>query len=65
MVRITDAVKRAALSRLLFEGVTSKAPGEKLEEKLASLVLPEDFLGGMHISIFVSIDFTFSISASA
>jgi alkyl hydroperoxide reductase subunit AhpC len=64
MVRITDAVKRAALSRLLLEGATSKAPGEKLEEKLASLVLPEDFLGGMRVLIFVPIDFTFSISTS-
>ncbi|OBZ76240.1 Inositol-1,4,5-trisphosphate 5-phosphatase 1 [Grifola frondosa] len=36
-VRIVDHAKRAALSRLLLESVTSTAPGEKLDEKLASL----------------------------
>ena len=35
-----DAVKRATLSRLLLENITSKAPGEKLDEKLAALVTP-------------------------
>ncbi|GBE79963.1 Inositol-1,4,5-trisphosphate 5-phosphatase 1 [Sparassis crispa] len=41
-VRIIDHVKRAALSRLLFESVTSTAPGEKLDEKLAKMTLPSD-----------------------
>ncbi|KAH9850742.1 DNase I-like protein [Lenzites betulinus] len=36
-VRIIDHVKRAALSKLLLESVTSTAPGEKLDEKLAAL----------------------------
>ncbi|KAI0832585.1 DNase I-like protein [Trametes gibbosa] len=36
-VRIIDHVKRAALSKLLLESVTSTAPGEKLDEKLAGL----------------------------
>ena len=41
-VRIIDVVKRATLSRLLLEGVMSAEPGEKLEEKLAAVVLPKD-----------------------
>ncbi|TCD69866.1 inositol polyphosphate 5-phosphatase [Steccherinum ochraceum] len=41
-VRIIDYALRTALSRVLFENVTSTAPGEKLDEKLASLT----FLGG-------------------
>jgi hypothetical protein len=39
-VLIIDAVKRATLSRLLLEHIISTAPGEKLDEKLAALVLP-------------------------
>ena len=35
-----DAVKRATLSRLLLENITSKTPGEKWDEKLAPLVMP-------------------------
>ena len=41
-MRIIDVVKRAALSRLLLENTVSAIPGEKLDEKLASLVLPDD-----------------------
>lgn len=41
-VRIIDVVKRATLSRLLLEGVMSAEPGEKLEEKLAAVILPKD-----------------------
>jgi hypothetical protein len=41
-VRIIDIVKRAALSRLLLENTLSATPGEKLDEKLASLVLPDE-----------------------
>ncbi|KAK7470419.1 Inositol-1,4,5-trisphosphate 5-phosphatase 1 [Stygiomarasmius scandens] len=44
-VRIIDTVKRAALSKLLLDSVLSTAPGEKLDDKLASLVLPDDFSG--------------------
>lgn len=44
-----DAMKKAALSRLLLETVISSAPGEKLDEKLATLVLPKDLLGGMYL----------------
>ncbi|EKM59266.1 uncharacterized protein PHACADRAFT_157566 [Phanerochaete carnosa HHB-10118-sp] len=36
-IRVIDHVKRATLSRLLLDNVTSTAPGEKLDEKLASL----------------------------
>ncbi|EJF56616.1 inositol polyphosphate phosphatase [Dichomitus squalens LYAD-421 SS1] len=36
-VRIVDHAKRAALQKLLLENVTTTAPGEKLDEKLASL----------------------------
>lgn len=39
-VLIIDAVKRATLSRLLLENIISTAPGEKLDEKLAALVIP-------------------------
>ncbi|KAI0335627.1 inositol polyphosphate phosphatase [Cubamyces sp. BRFM 1775] len=42
-VRIIDHAKRAALSKLLLENVTSTAPGEKLDEKLAGLAFtPEE-----------------------
>ena len=41
-VRIIDPVKKAALSRMLLEGVVSTQPGEKLDEKLANLSLPTD-----------------------
>ncbi|KAI0375801.1 inositol polyphosphate phosphatase [Pilatotrama ljubarskyi] len=41
-VRIIDHVKRAALSKLLLESVTSTAPGEKLDEKLAGLTFASD-----------------------
>ncbi|TFY81149.1 hypothetical protein EWM64_g2863 [Hericium alpestre] len=45
-VHIIDPVKRATLSRLLLESVTSTAPGEKLDEKLAALTFPTEF--GVH-----------------
>ena len=35
-------MKRSALSRLLLESVTSTAPGERLDEKLAALTFPVD-----------------------
>ncbi|OSD04401.1 DNase I-like protein [Trametes coccinea BRFM310] len=41
-VRIIDHAKRAALSKLLLESVTSTAPGEKLDEKLASLTFTQE-----------------------
>ena len=41
-VRVIDATKRAALQRLLLASVTSTAPGEKLDEKLATLALDFD-----------------------
>ena len=41
-IRIIDHAKRAALSRLLLEKVTSSAPGEKLDEKLASLTFSNE-----------------------
>ncbi|KAF8969491.1 inositol polyphosphate phosphatase [Flammula alnicola] len=41
-VRIIDPVKKAALSRMLLEGIVSTEPGEKLDEKLANLILPAD-----------------------
>lgn len=43
-VRVIDTVKKAALSRLLLESVVSTGPGEKLDEKLAALTLPTDFV---------------------
>jgi len=43
-VRIIDGVKRAALSRLLLESMSSTAPDGKLDEQLVSLALPADFL---------------------
>ncbi|KAI6035067.1 DNase I-like protein [Pisolithus orientalis] len=41
-VRIIDAAKKAVLSRLLLETVLAAAPGEKLDDKIASLVLPSE-----------------------
>ncbi|KAH7887567.1 SacI homology domain-containing protein [Phlebopus sp. FC_14] len=43
-IRIIDALKRAALSRLLLETTLAATPGENLDEKLASLTLPSDFI---------------------
>ncbi|KAH6915044.1 phosphatidylinositol phosphate phosphatase [Coprinopsis sp. MPI-PUGE-AT-0042] len=40
-VRIIDSVKKAVLSQLLLESVASTQPGEKLDEKLKSTVLPK------------------------
>ena len=39
-INIIDHVKRAALSRMILDSVTSTEPGELLDEKLASLTLP-------------------------
>ncbi|KAK7695728.1 hypothetical protein QCA50_000364 [Cerrena zonata] len=41
-VRIIDHTTRLALSRMLFDNVTSTAPGEKLDEKLASLAFSNE-----------------------
>lgn len=38
-VRVIDHAKKAALARALTEGVTATAPGETLDEKLATLTL--------------------------
>jgi hypothetical protein len=43
-VRVIDAMKKAALSRLLLDSVVATAPGEKLDEKLTALALPADFV---------------------
>ncbi|EGO27701.1 hypothetical protein SERLADRAFT_446933 [Serpula lacrymans var. lacrymans S7.9] len=43
-VRIIDTAKRSALSRLLLESTLDAAPGEILEEKLASLPLPINYV---------------------
>ena len=43
-VRIIDAVKRTVLSQLLLESVVSTTPGEKLDEKLAALALPAEYI---------------------
>ena len=37
-----DVVKRNALQRLLLENVVSTEPGEKLDEKLATMSLADD-----------------------
>ncbi|KAJ7180325.1 inositol polyphosphate phosphatase [Mycena crocata] len=42
-IRIIDVAKRTALSQLLLKSVTSTAPGEKLDDKLAALALPTTF----------------------
>ncbi|KAI0700745.1 inositol polyphosphate phosphatase [Cytidiella melzeri] len=41
-LRVIDHTKRASLSHLLLENVASTAPGEKLDEKLASLAFASD-----------------------
>jgi hypothetical protein len=43
-VRIIDTIKRAALSHVLLESVLSSPPGENLDEKLASLQFPTNFV---------------------
>lgn len=43
-VRIIDAAKQAALSKLLLETVTATGPGEKLDETLANLMFSTDLL---------------------
>ncbi|TDL29681.1 DNase I-like protein, partial [Rickenella mellea] len=40
-IRIIEVVKRAALQRFLFDSVTSTAPGQKLDEKLAAMAFTE------------------------
>jgi hypothetical protein len=52
-VLIIDAIKRATLSRLLLENIISTGPGEKLDEKLAALVLPVERIERslLHLSI--------------
>jgi hypothetical protein len=40
-VRVIDHAKRATLSRLLLDNVMSTAPGERLDEKLASLTFSD------------------------
>ncbi|KAF9452987.1 phosphatidylinositol phosphate phosphatase [Macrolepiota fuliginosa MF-IS2] len=40
-IRIVDTVKKAALSQLLLENIVSTEPGENLDEKLASIALPD------------------------
>uniref|UniRef100_A0A0W0EZ96 phosphoinositide 5-phosphatase n=1 Tax=Moniliophthora roreri TaxID=221103 RepID=A0A0W0EZ96_MONRR len=42
-IRIIDRAKRAALSRLLLNSIITTEPGEKLDDKLASLSLPPDY----------------------
>ncbi|KAJ7930003.1 SacI homology domain-containing protein [Mycena leptocephala] len=42
-VRIIDVAKRSALSQLLLQSVITTAPGEKLDDKLASMALPTTF----------------------
>ncbi|KAK0230560.1 inositol polyphosphate phosphatase [Armillaria fumosa] len=41
-VRIIDSTKRAALQKVLLDSVISTVPGEKLDEKLASLIITLD-----------------------
>ena len=41
-VRIIDTAKRLALSQILLDNVISTGPGEKLDEKLASLRISLD-----------------------
>lgn len=43
-VRIIDPLKKTNLARMLLESVTSTVPGERLDEKLAALALPADFV---------------------
>ena len=41
-VRIIDRIKKAALSQMLLENTASMEPGDKLDKKLANLILPAD-----------------------
>jgi len=40
-IRVVDAGKKVALSSLLLDGVKNAIPGDRLEEKLANIVLGE------------------------
>lgn len=40
-VRVIDTVKKTALQKLLLDSVISTEPGEKLDEKLASMTLSD------------------------
>ena len=53
-VRIIDHAKRAALQKLLLENVTTTAPGEKLDEKLAALTLATHTTDCMSISLLIA-----------
>ena len=48
-VRIIDPIKKATLSQMLFESIVSMEPGEKLDKKLASLVIPVDIRQCMNL----------------
>jgi len=41
-VRIIDRIKKATLSQMLLESTASMEPGDKLDKKLANLILPAD-----------------------
>lgn len=41
-IRVIDYTKRAALSQLLLNNITSTEPNEKLDAKLAALTFPQD-----------------------
>jgi hypothetical protein len=39
-IKVIDPVKRATLSRMILDSVTSTEPGELLDQKLANITLP-------------------------
>lgn len=50
-IRVIDAAKRNSLHRLLLDGITSRGPDEKLDEKLASMALIDDAIDCEHIGL--------------
>jgi hypothetical protein len=55
-IRIIDPVKKATLSALLLDSVTSTAPGETLDEKLAALAVDLNQFGcKMHCCSFLNL----------
>lgn len=56
-VRIIDAVKRNVLHRLLLDSVLSTGPGEKLDEKLATMTLMEEPIDREPFLSFISSQF--------
>lgn len=64
-MHVINTAKRTALSRLLLETVTSTAPGEMLEEKLAGLSFSAGTDERKHVSYSYTHVYTLTLSCSS